>query len=350
MRLRKSQVWILTAVVIAIAAVSAAILLRKHAPPEPARLLPDGEAVFYVNLQTARTFTQFGEGSVSVEEPETEEFSKETGIEWRRDLDEAAFSVHGPVRGIFGTGPSAPQTRLSEVLVGRFNTSKLSEYLRKRANDVDQYRGATVYSIPLQGRTVRVAILSVDTVAASNVDGAQDIHGIIDRYRASALPFGGPKLVRSYYKRVPIASAAWAILRTGAGEQNSATLPSGISLFVPEDTKVIASVRALSAIHARAEFVTPSEDAARRLKAQSEALLGLFRSLDTGGKPLSDDPALKVFFDGLSVEQDGNRTVLSASIPFGFFQQLLSEPPAQLAPEKQTPPEPVPAAPRKKKK
>ncbi len=351
MRIRKSQFWLGLSIAVVVAAIALAIFLRKHAAPEPARLLPDGDAIFYVNLKTARTFTKFGEEPLKIHEPETEEFVRDTGIEWVRDLDEAAFSVHGPLGGMVGNDSAAPETRISEVFVGRFDTTRLTTYLRKRANDVDSYRGVNVYSIPLEGRTVRVATLSVDTVAVSNMDGSQDIHGIIDRYRSAALPFGGPSLVRKHYRHVPLASAAWAILKTTTeGEHSSAFLPSGISLFVPANTEVVASVRAISAIHARVELFTPDEEVAKKFKGQTEAFLAVFRAVETEAA-VGSDPEFKGVFDNLKVENSGSRAVLSAAIPFGFFKKLLSEPPAGITAQNEASARPTPTpAPAKPKK
>ncbi len=352
MRIRKSQFWLGLSIALVVAAIAVAVFLRKHAAPEPARLLPDGDAIFYVNLKTARTFTKFGEEPLKIHEPESEEFVRETGIEWVRDLDEAAFSVHGALGGMVGNDSSAPETRISEVFVGRFDTTRLTAFLRKRANDVDVYRGVSVYSIPLEGRTVRVATLSVDTIAVSNMEGSQDIHGIIDRYRSAALPFGGPGLVREHYRHVPLASAAWAILKTTTeGEHSSAFLPSGISLFVPANTKVVASVRAISAIHARIELFAPNEEAAKKFKGQTEAFLAVFKAIETEAQA-GNDPDVKSVLESLAVEQNGSRAVLTAAIPFGFFKKVLSEPPAEITAQNETParPTPTPQPPKKTKR
>ena len=63
----------------------------------------------------------------------------------------------------------------------------------------------------------RIAILGVDTVAASNHDDPAVIRGMVDRSRRLASPFGGPALLRRYYKRVQLASPVWMVARRGAG-------------------------------------------------------------------------------------------------------------------------------------
>jgi hypothetical protein len=325
--------------VIIAAALGGAVLLRKHAAPEPARLLPDGDAVLYVNLKPVRALSNFGKEPRKDRDPDYQAFVNKTGFEFERDLDEAAVSVHGELAGAMGPDNGAPTTRFSWLFVGRFNAEKLTNYLKTLANDRDEYRGVTIYSIPLEGRTVRVGILSVDTVAASNLDGSQDIHGIIDRYRASALPFGGPSLVRSFYKHVPLGSLAWSILRTTtAGEHSSPFLPGNISLFVPANTTIVTSARALTSVHVKAELFTPSEADAHKFKTQMDVFLALFKSVEGSVQPNGNDKDVKAVFDNIKVEQTGTRASLSAIIPFDFFKKLLADTPSEVAPQ---PPAPI---------
>ncbi len=56
MRLRtKRTLPIVFGVLLVAAAVTLAVQLRKHAPPEPARLLPGADGYLYVNLRWVRT-------------------------------------------------------------------------------------------------------------------------------------------------------------------------------------------------------------------------------------------------------------------------------------------------------
>jgi hypothetical protein len=275
----------------------------------------------------------------------------QTGFVFERDLDEAAVSVHGELAGAMGPDTVAPTTRFSWIFDGRFNSEKLTNYLKTLANDTDEYRGVTVYSIPLQGRTVRVGVLSVDMVAASNLDGSQDIHGIIDRYRASALPFGGPELVRGFYKHVPLGSVVWSILRTTtAGEHSSPFLPGNISLFVPANTTVVTSARALTSVHVKAELFAPSEADAQKFKSQMDVFLALFKSIEGSVQPGGNDKDVKAVFDSIKVEQSGTRASLVAVIPFDFFKKLLAETPSEVAPQPAPEPPPQPATKATKKK
>src|SRR5256885_8195633 len=178
MRIRRTFPLALAVVIVA-AAVTLAVQLRKHAPPEAARLLPGADAFFYVNLSWARKVSTGNSLPAVSHDPVYERFIKETGIEFERDLEAAAFSVHYPASWPGGgTGGAAPEPRFSEVFVGKFDGVKLAAYLRHEAKSVENYESVEIFSIPIEGRTFRVAILSVDAVAASNHDEPAVIRGI----------------------------------------------------------------------------------------------------------------------------------------------------------------------------
>ena len=64
MRTRRKQLWVALAVVLVIAGgIVTAILLRKRAAPDAVRLLPDSDAVLYINLEPIRLLTDLGKTS-----------------------------------------------------------------------------------------------------------------------------------------------------------------------------------------------------------------------------------------------------------------------------------------------
>src|SRR5437879_4359772 len=118
MRIRRTLP-ILLAVLIVAAAVTLAVQLRKHAPPEAARLLPGADAFLYLNLNWARKANGGNSLPTVSHDPEYERFIQETGFEFERDLDAAALAIHYP--GSWpggGTGGKAPEPRFSEVFMG----------------------------------------------------------------------------------------------------------------------------------------------------------------------------------------------------------------------------------------
>ena len=152
-------------------------------------------------------------------------------------------------------------------------------YLGKISGSVENYRSVDIYSIPLEGRTLRVAVLGFDTVAASNHDDPMVIRGIVDRSRKVASPFGGPALLRRYYKYVPLASLGWAIFKVDPGGQLS---PAGMRSVIPvyQAGHVVASARYLGRVHFRAEAFTGSKDEAQRLTEQLGTFLQLFHTAE----------------------------------------------------------------------
>lgn len=362
MRSRTRNFIVILAVALVVAAIGLAVYLRKRAAPEPARLLPSSDAVVYFNLKSVRRLTSFGKQPFGQHEPEYEEFVRETGFQFERDLNEAAFAVHTVPRAAAYTGaPPTTESRFSEVFVGSFDGQKLAKYLRKLSQGVERYRETDIFSIPVENRTVRVAILDVDSVAASNLDDASVIRGIIDRSRSAAMPFGGPPLVADYFHKVPIGSLVWGVAKIPAAPADpriarAFTLPGGIDIMVPSESTMVASVRYLGSIHARAEFYTPSEIDAKKLADQASGFLTLFKTVEIGAQS-ANDPDFKAAMESLKIEQQDSRAILSATIPNGFFKKILEEPPVDVtgtkqdeAAKQQAPPAPTNQVPPKKKK
>src|ERR1700756_3163962 len=112
MRIRR-RLPIILAVLLVAAAVALAVVLRKHAPPEAARLLPGADGFVYVNLGWMRRANLAGELPPVPHDPDYEQFIQATGVQFERDLDEAALAIHYPA-GLSDT--KSGQTRFSEVL------------------------------------------------------------------------------------------------------------------------------------------------------------------------------------------------------------------------------------------
>jgi hypothetical protein len=326
MRIRR-RLPILFGVVLVIAAIALAVVLRQHAPPEPARLLPGADGYFYVNLKWIRRANIAGQIPDVPHEPEYEQFIQATGFQFERDLDQAAFAIHYP--GVRRSAAPDPP-RFSEVFVGRIDGERLRAYLGKISGSVENYRSVDIYNISLEGRTLRVAVLGFDTVAASNHDDPMVIRGIVDRSRKVASPFGGPALLRRYYKNVPLASLGWAIFKVDPVDN----LPSrnALSFLFSKPATVVASARYLGRVHFRAEAFTGSKDEAQRLTEQLGTFLQLFHTAEGTVSTPGSDPDVKAFFDGLKVQQHDDRTVLTAAIPPGFLRKAVASPPAELQP------------------
>jgi hypothetical protein len=344
MRIRRRLPLVLTVLLIA-GAVALAVMLRKHAPPEPARLLPAADGFVYVDLQWMRRANVTGDLPAVPPDPDYQQFVEATGFQFERDLDEAAFAIHYPVNPPVPNTGISPQPRFSEVLVGKVNGEKLRAYLHQIASSVEDYRNTDIYSVPLEGRTVRVAVLSVDTVAASNQDDPLVIRGIIDRSRKLASPFGGPPLLRQYYKEVPFASLGWAIFKIQPARNASASGAIGWSFLFPKPAVAVASVRFIRAVHFKAQAFTDSEADASRLAERAGTFLSLFHSAEDAVSTPGPDPDMKALFDSLKIQQEKDRAVLTAIVPLGLIRKALAEAPLSMTPGTQPSPGSLPATP-----
>jgi hypothetical protein len=322
------------AVVTVAAALTLAVQLRKHAPPEPARLLPGADAFLYADFGWVRKINPNpGDSFPTVShDAEYQRFIEQTGFEWERDLDSVAFAAHYPAKWAGGgTGGDAPEPRFSEVFIGTFQGVRLAAYLKGIAQSVENYESVDIYSIPVSGRTFRVAILSVDAVAASNHDDPSVIRGIVDRSRRLASPFAGPAFLRRYYKQVQLASPVWLV----AHIDPSSPVFGGWSDFLPHaaDVVISASFNPLhfplktGALHLRAEAWAANNDDARSLTDKVTVFLDMFHSAETSVGSPGSDADVKALFDSLQVRQEGNHAVLVATVPTGVFRKVLAESP-----------------------
>src|SRR6266700_7900823 len=119
LRFRRFRLIALT-VLLVVATVTVVVQLRKVAPPEAARLLPGADAFVYVNLQWARRATILTGLPQVTRTPEYEQFIQESGVDFERDLEQAAFAVHYPAASAASAKASSTPVppRYSVVLIG----------------------------------------------------------------------------------------------------------------------------------------------------------------------------------------------------------------------------------------
>jgi hypothetical protein len=107
----------------------------------------------------------------------------------------------------------------------------------------------------------------------------------------------------------------------------------------------------LTTIHARAEFYTQSEDAARSFTDQTAAFLSIFRSIQSNAVGGTGDADVKAVFDSIKVTQKGDRAEVLATIPPTFLRKLVNDPARNAIQGEPAPPAPsVPAASSPKKR
>jgi hypothetical protein len=308
-----------------------AVFLRSKAPPEAARLLPESDGIVYFNLKPIRTvFHKDLKPPQRV--PDYEQFVDATGIDWERDLDEVAIAMH---RMPNPNGPNGP-VAYSMVLVGKLTGKRLNTWLDAHAASRESYAGHTIYNVPSEGRTVRVAQIGYDMIAVTNTPTPEQIHSIVDRHRAAALPFAGSSLLNRHYRDVPLLSLAWGIGQIGLPFSESGSISIfGFSLPLQSDSIIIASLRWTGSLHLRVEEIAPTEAQAASQAAALSALCALARgfTVQLGANPANN--GLKELLKTAEVTQKKDRVVITAALPPSFLTSLSQDggPAPQPAPD-----------------
>lgn len=326
---RRTRYSLLTVLAIFVA-LAVAVFLRKEAPPEAARLLPESDAIVYFNLKPLRGLTHFDRSPIQ-RAPDYQKFVDATSFVFERDLDEAAFAIH---RMPNPNGPNGP-VAFSEVFVGRFNDKRLAQYFSSIAASTESYAGHEIYTIPVDGRTVRVTLLGYDMVAASNMPTAEQIHSILDRYRSAALPFSGSSLLAAQYRNVPLLSLAWGIGRIGLPFGHDGNLRVlGLMLPIPTDTTFVASLRYVGSLRLRVEAVTPSEAMATASADTLKTFLSLYQSLQAqqtqelqGQNETPTNAEFQQMVSSIKISQHGNHAVVTATLPMSLVKRAFSASP-----------------------
>jgi hypothetical protein len=316
-------------VVVVLLLLAGAIYLRKKAPPEVARLLPESDGIVYMNLRPLRAATHFDRHPVQ-HDADYQQFIDATGIQPERDLDEVAFALD---RMPDPSGPNGP-VAFSEVFEGHFDGRRLSAYLQSVAATTDIYAGHPIYEIPNDGRTVRVATLGYDMIAVSNTPTAEQMHSILDRYRTAAMPFTGSSLLAEHYSDVPLLAPVWGIGKIGLplrDDQGGLTV-MGVSLPFSPDTTFIASLSWAGKTHLRVEAITPSEQAAAGAADAVGNLLNLVRATQTVAQPdvahAEVQADVKSMLESAQIAHHRDRAIFTATIPTGLLQKLVNAPEA----------------------
>ncbi|HTV08931.1 MAG TPA: hypothetical protein VMD97_07795 [Candidatus Aquilonibacter sp.] len=322
----RRRTWISLVIALAVlGALAVALYLRAKAPPEAARLLPESDAIIYINLKPLRAATHFDQTPV-IRSADLQHFINATGIVPERDLDAAALALH---RMPNPHGPNGP-VAYSEVFVGHFDGQRLAHYLASIASSQENYAGQTIYTIPVEGRKLRVAQIAFDMVAASNMPTPEQIHSIVDRSRASAVSSPGSSLLAARFHDVPLLSQAWGIGRIGLPfAQNGRITFLGLQLPVTAESDLVASLRWVPLRGGTAdlrieEFAGDALDAEHTVNALN-ALLSFVRGLASAEPPRGPaDAAMRQIIDSATLQHKGDRAILHASATLDQLKAILS--------------------------
>ena len=327
-RRTRRTLWILAAVV---ALLAVAVFLRSKAPPEAARLLPESDGIIYVNLKPFRAFLH-KDLKPPRRVPEYQEFVDATGVDWEQDLDQVAVALH---RMPDPNGPNGP-VAYSMVLAGKLTGHRLNEWLEAHATSRETYAGHTIYSIPSEDRTVRVAQIGYDMLAISNMPTPEQIHSMLDRHRAAALPFAGSTLLSQHYHDVPLLSLAWGVGQIGLPFSESGSIHVfGLALPLEADSTIVASVTpALSlggALNLKVEEIAPSDEVAASQAGSLTSLVNLARGFaaplgeDSPGNGLANRGLKQLLKSAEVTIERRNRVVVKATLSPALLTSLAQD-------------------------
>jgi len=318
-RRTRRTLWIVAAV---IAVLALAVFLRSKAPPEAARLLPESDGIVYINLKPVHVFLR-KQLKPPQRVPEYQQFVDETGVDWERDLDQVAVALH---RMPDASGPNGP-VAYSMVLVGKLTGKGLNSWLEAHAASQESYAGHTIYSIPSDGRTLRVAQIGYDMMALSNFPSPEMIHSILDRHRTAALPFSGSTLLTQHYHEVPLLAVAWGVGQLGLPFSESGAIHIfGLSLPLQDDSTIVASLtpalRLDGELNVKVEEIAATDEVAASQAASLATLITLARGFTD---PLAQNQAnneLKQVLATAAVSQKRNRVVVTATLSPALLNDL----------------------------
>ena len=327
----RTRTFVLVLALLLVAA-AAAVYLRRNEPPEVARLLPESDAIVYMNLRPLRAATHFERHPVK-HDPDYQHFIDGTGIDFERDLDEAAFALS---RQTDLLGPNGP-VGYSEVFSGSFDRQRLTAWLARSAATTETYSGYTLYSIQNAGRAVRVAVLSRELVAVSNTPAPEQIHSIIDHYRSGLLSFSGPTLLAEHYKDLPLLSLAWGIGQIGLPLAEPVAAPGskpvwqqspmqllGFTLPFRLDATFVASLRWTGALRLRVEEIAPSESAAMASAEGLAALVNVAKMAENNLPAGLTDENSRALVNSVEIVHYNDRAVVNATVPIGLLRKMVS--------------------------
>jgi hypothetical protein len=314
-----------------VALLAVAVFLRSKAPPEAARLLPESDGIVYVNLKPFRAFLHKDLKPPS-RVPEYQQFVDATGIDWEQDLDQVAVALH---RMPDPNGPNGP-VAYSMVLAGKLTGHRLNEWLEAHATSRETYAGHTIYSIPSEDRTVRVAQIGYDMLAISNMPTPEQIHSMLDRHRAAALPFAGSTLLSQHYHDVPLLSLAWGVGQIGLPFSESGSIHVfGLALPLEADSTIVASVTpALSlggALNLKVEEIAPSDEVAASQAGSLTSLVNLARGFaaplgeDSPGNGLANRGLKQLLKSAEVTIERRNRVVVKATLSPALLTSLAQD-------------------------
>jgi hypothetical protein len=100
----------------------------------------------------------------------------------------------------------------------------------------------------------------------------------------------------------------------------------GIRVPLPVDATFIASLTWIGKVHLRVEEIAPSDGAAADTTESLQTILTLVKSMANTGVSQPFDADARTLINSIAVERHRNQAVLTATIPTGLLQRVMSSP------------------------
>jgi hypothetical protein len=164
--------------------------------------------------------------------------------------------------------------------------------------------------------------LNNNSVAASNMPTAEQIHSILDHHRSASLS-SGPSLLTALYRDIPLFASAWGVGKLGLPfTEAGAVSLLGLQLPFSADSIFTASLRYAGSLQLRIDALSSSDAEAAQTAQKLSALLGLFQTLQPMQARNQDDAAVISVISSIKIDHQNDHAVLTATIPMDLLRSL----------------------------
>jgi hypothetical protein len=231
--------------------------------------------------------------------PQLDEFTRQTGLDPRKDLSQILSCSNGK-HGVL-------------MARGKFNVADLEARLQARGASRTSYKNRSLFG------TEQIAFLFLNSSTAI-VGPAAELRSIVDRNGAAGP--GLPPALRDLVRTIPANDQMWAALTGGL---------EGLALSVPRNSNLENIMGALKSIDTAtlgmdlhngfdltAQVTCKTERDAKFVHDMVKGVVGIGR-LNTP----DNHPELLQLYDAIKVTQQQNHTLVTAQIPTGLADRFL---------------------------
>lgn len=284
--------------------------------PELARLLPDGQVLFYANLQPLRQAGLLDHAPVT-HAAEYAAFIRASGFDFERDVDALALSMQG-------IPPGPHQSML--LLQGHFRP-QLYAYLQQQGGAPEMIQGHRLYRIAGPDGPLQILVLDSHRIAVTNATDRAVLRAQLNRaghWWQPWNPAAGPALLQSLGADQPGSALGWlAVDYAGLASQQQT---SGWLNLLEGSRTLLLRVDADPVRGAGITFVdtTVLASDAHRIDQKLEQMAGLYTAHATGDA--NADPRMLHLLQHVRFEQDGASLRAILMIPPAELKTLFAAP------------------------